>query len=241
MLYCCCFTCNGSEDEDEDNVALKELEMTTLYEGGGGGGGESVGGYSQVPTENDEELDGEDALESGFDPDEDFVKNFASLGWHTKTLAYVPIQTTNLDNMIEEVESVLTSASTENLTPREISTNLNKYGTCIRLAPDLEKKRSYIKRYEVHKFDLDEDNQDDKDKADLYTAQARNTTHKAKQRIEYYQTAIKFTNNYEAKQRLKEEYRCYVYSLNDQQRLAMSTRLLKNLSSSSLPSENVNK
>lgn len=172
----------------------------------------SIGAANTVPEDEDDI-----PLSSEYDPDEDYVRNFERLGWHGAT--GVPqgtgVSLEGLEKMAAEIDETLTSCVSDgNSTPRSlVNTCFQQYNTCICSTKDLEKKSDYIKRYELHKFEFDDDNEEDKEKAELYLSNARNTAVKARVRLEHYQIAIKFTNNVAAKQKLKEEYRRYAFSI----------------------------
>jgi hypothetical protein len=168
----------------------------------------SVCAYAALPVDEQQQRE-----QGSYDPDEEYVRNYDNLGRHfdqrrVKEKRYVTEET-----VADIEETLLSCTSGESLTPREITDCLSKYNSGISSTYDLEKKRVFIKRYEMHKFKFDEDNEEDKEKADSYLTNARNVTMKPSDRLEYYQTAIKFTNNYTEKQKLRDEYRQYAYTL----------------------------
>lgn len=209
VCHYCCYDEEGDDDDDDSKESLEEQSVSSFWTEREEKKLDSLQSYTQVPNVAEQES----ALDSKYDPDEEYIKNFERLGWHSENITSIGVSSIGVEKLAIEAEQFLSTASSETLTPREIRLRLNQYSTYIRLTNDLEKKKSYIQRYEVHKFDLDEDNIDDKEKADLYLTEARNTDKKATDRLEYYQIAIKFTNNYAQKQLLKEEYRRYAYSL----------------------------
>lgn len=212
----CCGYDSDEEHSDDSNESLEErAPVSTFWTKREEKKLATLQSYTLVDVKT-ERADQQEGLDSRYDPDEEYVKNFDRLGWHTDVSVDATVTTMSskgLEALVSETEQFFTTASTENLTPREITATLNRYSTCIRFTTDIEKKRNYIQRYEIHKFDFDEDNKDDKDKAALYLGEARNVSKKSLDRIEYYQTAIKFTNDYGEKQKLKEEYRRYAFSL----------------------------
>lgn len=207
----CCLSCLDTffgcsfvieEEEDDDDESLEAQDFSTFW---------SVREASKKQEASYEKV-GQDVIDSQFDPDEEYVRKYETLGWHTDK-AGASEGVSGIEELGLEAERALSCASSENLTPREIKTKLNQFDTCIRVTKDLEKKRSYIQRYEIHKYEHDEDNADDKEKADFYLSNARDEQRKNVDRLEYYQIAIKFTNNVSAKQSIKDEYRRFAYSL----------------------------
>lgn len=208
-VFCYCFELDG--EMDDDGESLEEQDTSTFWTKREANKVNNTQTYTTVSQQ--ETNDDNDLIDSKFDPDEDYVKKYEHLGWHNDKLVDIDVSLIGVDELALETERVLSSTEADKLTPREITTKLNQFSTCIRLTKDMEKRRSYIQRYEVHKFNWDEDNVQDKEKAELYLGGARDIRLKPKQRLHYYQIAIKFTNNYGAKQVLREEYRLYAQSL----------------------------
>ena len=228
LLYVCCgcgfdFGYDGSEDEnslssmdEQDTSTFRRTETFTPSSPG------SL--YSSITTtEPDPELEDDDIkLGSEYDPDEEYVKNYERLGWHNATSTpqgkggFSPCKLEEIATTVDE--TLRSNVCDGDTTPRSlINTSLLKYNTCISLTKDLERKKDYIKRYETHKFDFDEDNEEDREKAVHYLSNARKNTVKPSVRLEHYQIAIKFTNNVLEKQKLKEEYRRYAFSVSGRQ------------------------
>lgn len=150
-------------------------------------------------------------LDSQFDPDDDYIKNFDRLGWHSDSVAPVDaFSASAVEKLALESEQALSGTE---LTPREITHNLQRFNSAIRMTSDTEKKASYIKLYELRKFDHDEDNNDDREKARYAIDDARDKNLNPLDRIRHYQTAIRFTNNVSAKEEIRGEYRRYCFTL----------------------------
>jgi len=214
MLYCC--DCVTDSDSDELGQELDDQETSTFRSPTKTPTLELPYVYSQlnviVEDEEEEEEDGKASrcIDSEFDPDQEYVKNFDQLGWHATTLMPLEISTSVVDDMVISSEQALSSTE---LTPREITQNLQRLNSAIRMTSDAEKKAQYIKRYELRKFDHDEDNIDDKEKSFYAIADARNPNFKPLDRIHQYQMAIKFTNNVVLKEELRAEYRRYCFTV----------------------------
>lgn len=210
MPYCC-----GECVTDSDSEELAEQETSTFWSPAKMPALELPYVYSHVNSTTEGEKEEEEGtrsrcIDSEFDPDQEYIKNFDQLGWHATTLMPLEISTTVVDDMVLSSEQALSSMD---LTPREITQNLQRLNSAIRMTSDTEKKAQYIKRYELRKFDHDEDNRDDKEKAFFAIADARNPNFKPLDRIHQYQMAIKFTNNVVAKEELRSEYRRYCFTV----------------------------
>ena len=196
---------NDGDDNDEE-------------EGGGRGMKEQDSASFWTPAESVVYIEPEygkleesHCLDSQFDPDDDYIKNFDQLGWHVDSMKPIEGFSTSLvEKLAQDSEQALSSTE---LTPREITHNLHRFSSAIRMTSDNERKANYIRLYELRKFDHDEDNKDDKEKALFALEDARNKAHKSMDRIRHYQTAIKFTNNVTAKEEVRAEYRRYCSSL----------------------------
>lgn len=223
VWQCCLCLSTGEFDDNDGAFPLEEQQIShtrderettnnTKYNEIGGGGG---GGSNQI-QEAEDAIDEEAELNSSFDPDEAYCINFEHLGTHTLStnkLAHGIIASHHIEIIIEEHETILTNSGIDELTPREVSRSLSKYENSIRLIDDLEKKKGYIDRYEMHKSNHDRENPDDRMKAEFYLENARNPRTDSHDRIEYFQTAIKFTNNLVTKERIRSEYKEYCFSL----------------------------
>lgn len=211
MSYCCCCVECVTESDSEE---LEEQDTSTFWSPSKMPTLDLHYSYSEVnPVEQEEqEEEGTQSrcVDSEFDPDQEYIKNFDQLGWHSTTLMPLEISTGVIDDMVLSSEQALSSTE---LTPREITQNLQRLNSAIRMTNDTEKKAAYIKRYELRKFDHDEDNRDDKEKAFFAIADARNPNFKPLDRIHQYQMAIKFTNNVAAKEELRAEYRRYCFTV----------------------------
>ena len=154
-----CCACWASGGDFDDHFGLEEQQLTPWAESESkkelsnarykeiGRGGETV--------IEDEDAEEEGELDSSFDPDDDYVRNFENLGTPSSMrveIARSILGVGQIDTIIQESEEVLGNSSMDELTPREVVRNLNKYQSGIRLiTDDLEKKKSYIERYEMHK------------------------------------------------------------------------------------------
>ncbi len=172
--------------------------------------------YKRVDAVSDSDDDGEEEekivyLSEQFDEDADYIQDFDVLGWHTKErMPLVGVSASVLEEMVHNSEETLRSLD---LTPRDITQNLERLSTAIRMTSDPVKKARYIKSYEVFKFDHDEDNTNDKEKARYALEDARNRLNKPFTRLNNYKVAIKFTNNIKEKENLRAEYKQYCLSL----------------------------
>lgn len=162
-------------------------------------------------------------LPSELDPDEEYYAIFSqldslSMGTNSQSargvvMPAIDLSASQMEEMANESDAILSGPGAINLTPREVVVNLNRYNSCIRFIKDPAKKKTLIERYEKHKWEHDEDNRSDAENAELYLEGARNPRTKAEDRIKYYQMAIKYTNNLQIKETLRAEYRRYFYSL----------------------------
>jgi len=201
------------EDTDSESYSLQEQQVSAWP-----GSGESRGTglqavYKRVGSENASDDEEEEAvyLDSQFDPDADYIRNFDVLGWHTeKRIGSVGASSSVIDEMVLNSEQVLTSMD---LTPRDITQNLERMNSAIRMTSDPNRKARHIKSYELRKFDHDEDNIADKERAHFSLEDARNILNKPFARVHHYQMAIKFTNNIAAKEEIRTEYKRYCFSL----------------------------
>lgn len=211
---CCCHwpCCIGSDDENSfgDSVSLEEQKPRADDHKVSRGSTSIEYALISVPQEENEVIE---SVESVIDPDEAYIKNFESLGAYNQLddRKHI-IRPDKVEEMVTEAESILTSASLTELTPRDVVQGLNAYTRSISLTEDLETKARYIQRYEEHKNDLDQDNKDERDKAEFYLQNARNMRTPSQDRIQYYQTAIKFTNNMIKKEEIRAEYRLYYFT-----------------------------
>lgn len=202
--WCRCCECVTESDSSEE---LSEQDTSSFWSPQKMPPVEMNYVYSEVNSMEDDTRSR--CIDSEFDPDQEYIKNFDQLGWHSTSLIPLDIATSLVDDMVLSSEQVLSSTE---LTPREITQNLQRLNSAIRMTHDTDKKAQYIRQYELRKFDHDEDNVDDKEKAFFAIADARNTNFKPLDRIHQYQMAIKFTNNVVAKEELRSEYRRYCFS-----------------------------
>jgi hypothetical protein len=208
---CCCHwpCCHNLDDESSftDTDSLEEQRFIPTKSS-------SEVSYTQIAPLK-EETEEMPFSESVADPDEEYIKKFENLGSYRRLADIKPgdIKPQNIETLLSEAESILTSVSSTELTPRELVTRaFNSYSLSIRLTDDLDKKADYIHRYEERKDEFDQDNMEEKDKAQFYLENARNPRTPAQDRIEYYQTAIKFTNTLTLKEEIRTEYREYYFS-----------------------------
>lgn len=218
-VWRCCLCWNN---DDSDDTSLQEHELTHRK------GDESKKeikvnstqykeiGVVNEKEEEEEEEGGKGEIDSAFDPDEEYFKNFSSLGTQTPDTSEQVrgmISINAVEDRFEECERMLTGSGIDELTPREVDHKLKRYESDIRLVEDIEMRKTYIGRYEMHKSHFHRENQDDRVKAEFYLENAQNIRTAAHDRIEYYQTAIKFTNNLIDKERINVEYKRYCYTL----------------------------
>ena len=214
---CCCHwpCCNNVHDENSFNESdsLEEQSLTTRAREEEGKSCSEVA-YAQIVA-SQEETELTPISESIVDPDEAYIKNFDALGSYRRRDGVKPgdMDPHNIETLLSEAESILTSVSLTETTPREVMTRaFNGYSLSIRLTDDLEKKAHYIHRYEERKSEFDVDNTEEREKAQFYLENARNSRTPATDRIQYYQTAIKFTNNLTLKEEIRTEYREYYFA-----------------------------
>jgi hypothetical protein len=147
-----------------------------------------------------------------FDPEQEYYINFSRP---------TPLDPSSIDDvsgvmsdeasaqMAESAESLLMR---NHLTPREITMGLDKYNRAIRFTNNFENKKGWIERLENHKHVHDRDNTEDREKANTYLSNARLTHYASRKRIEFYQYAIKYTNDIAEKRIIMLEYKRYCYS-----------------------------
>lgn len=171
--------------------------------------------YTQIGTPDDAVAADEEPLDSQFDPDEAYIVNFERLGIHEQTIQPIKgmVSSSQMEEILCQSEVLLSHSSPHDLTPREVIINLNRYASALRHITDLDKKRAYIQRYESHKNEYDRDNRDDKEQAELFLKNAEDASLSPRERIQYYQTAIKYTNDLDAKDQIRSNYRRYCFSL----------------------------
>jgi hypothetical protein len=215
---CCCHwpCCHNADDENSftDNESLEEQKFITTPLPTRPTKSSSEVSYTQIGPLK-EETEEMPLSQSVADPDEEYIKNFENLGSYRRLGDIKPgaINPDNIETLLSEAESILSSVSLTESTPREIVTRaFNSYSLSIRLTADLDKKAHYIHCYEERKNEFDQDNIEEMDKAQFYLENARNLRTPTKDRIEYYQTAIKFTNNLTLKEEIRTEYRDYYFS-----------------------------
>lgn len=114
-------------------------------------------------------------------------------------------------SIIDESDRLFVSSGGD-LTPREVVVSLSRYKNAIRSERDFKHKKEWIRRYELHKFDFDSDNQEDAEKAHFAIEDARNDTHPLRLRLYYYQVAIKYTNDIREKKKHWDEYLEFCHS-----------------------------
>lgn len=119
----------------------------------------------------------------------------------------------NCESMVTESDHLFASSCGGDLTPREVVSGLNRYIHAIKFERDETRRREWIRRYEVHKFDFDTDNRDDAEKAYFARTDASNTEHPLKLRLFSYQVAIKYTNDMREKEKRWEEYIAFCNSI----------------------------
>jgi len=200
-------------DEDDDDVPLQEQQIKQWKEEEAE---PKKDDSSNIVYQGIKEPVDEADLRSSFDADEEYYKNFErldNLSSSTSDLVRGFISIAQLEEMAAESERAFSDSGVGELTPREVVVNLNRLTSCIRLVDDMDKKRTFIERYEMHKSNFDRDNKDDREKAEFYLENARKISVAYSDRIEYYQTAIRFTNNLVEKERIRMEYRQYCRSL----------------------------
>jgi hypothetical protein len=117
------------------------------------------------------------------------------------------------ETMAVESDRLFASSGGGELTPREVVSGLKRYAQAIKFELDETRRREWIRRYEVHKFDFDADNRDDADKAYYASQDAHNTSNPVRLRLFYYQMSIKFTNDMREKQNRLDEYLAFCDSL----------------------------
>lgn len=204
-IWQCCSP--KDDDDDDDSDTLKEHELGQWKETSNAPINKEMIQYTQVVDIQEEE----EELDSQFDPDEAYYFNFERLGIlsQSSNLVRNMISSYQMEELINASDHILSSSCTDDLTPREIVFNLNRYTNGIPIITDPVKKKAYIQRYEEHKNAFDRDNRNDKEQATLFIENARDERLPSRSRIKYYQTAIKHTNDIDEKEQLRTEYRDY--------------------------------
>jgi len=220
MAQCCllaikhaCLYCVPWNDDDDNDVPLQEQQITQWQ-----AADDAKPSSDQIKYETLVEVAEEESpaiLTDSFDASEEYYRQYESLGAQSvvSDLGRGIISATLLEEMIATSERIFIEASVDDLTPREIVQSLNRYTVGIRQVEDLERKKAYIELYEQRKSNFDRENPDDKVKAEFYLQNARNLQTAPLDRIEYYQTAIKYTNHLVMKEQLWVEYRAYCATL----------------------------
>lgn len=169
-----------------------------------------VGLSTQSPRNNEDELG---LSETMVDPDLAYYRHFDTVLHRRANCS--PLAITSL----EEDRQVLLSSNgdiTDRDEEKRIKRSLTRYQYNICATTDVEQKKTLVQEYEQYKSKFDVDNTEDAEQAQLYLENARNkgaNVNRDDQRIVFYQKAIAFTNNMEAKNELKVEYRRFCFGL----------------------------
>lgn len=207
---------NCREDEEEED----ECDITHR------------GIYQMAKRHSEASLD-ESCLAMTFDPEEEYYRMYTKLGDVNfnplkdtssviTSMSEEPMETTTHEGVgilssescksfIDESDRLFVSSGGD-LTPREVVAGLSRYNNAIRSERDYKRKRDWIRRYELHKFDFDSDNREDAEKAHFAIEDARNDTHPLRVRLYYYQVAIKYTNDIREKKKRWDEYLEFCHS-----------------------------
>lgn len=234
----CCF-CWSDDDDDEAGItfALREMKEENADDD------EIIhkGLYQLAKNHSNTELVEEDdfVLPPQFDPEVEYYRMYTKLGdvnynplkdyasQHQSITSLSEMETIDdalegvsvmsiqsSESLVEESDRLFASSNGQgDLTPREVVTGLKRYTSVIRFERDLKRRREWIRRYELRKFDFDADNRDDAEKALFATEDARNKSHPKHVRLYYYQVAIKYTNDMREKKKRWEEYIAFCDSL----------------------------
>jgi hypothetical protein len=234
--YCLCLS--DSDDDmvfDLDERRLNSKEASDDDEEDNNNGITHRGVYQMAKRHSEASLD-DSCLAHTFNPEEEYYRMYTKLGDihfdplkesnHTTSsviasMSEEPLTTQegvagilsseNCKSMADESDRLFVSSGGD-LTPREVVTGLSRYNNAIRFESDFERKREWIRRYELHKFDFDSDNREDAEKAYFASDDARNETYPLRMRLHYYQVAIKYTNDMREKKKRWDEYLAFCHS-----------------------------
>ena len=225
-------------DLDERRLGSKEASDEEGQEEEDDGDDVTHRGIYQMAKRHSEASLNDSCLAYTFNPDEEYYRMYTKLGDihfdplkesdHSTSsviasMSEEPLMTTTQEgvvsilssesckSMVDESDRLFVS-SDGNLTPREVVTGLSRYNNAIRFESDFQRKREWIRRYELHKFDFDSDNREDAEKAYFASDDARNEMHPLRMRLYYYQMAIKYTNDMREKKKRWDEYLAFCHS-----------------------------
>lgn len=167
-----------------------------------------VGLSTQSPRNGEDELGHSETVG---DPDLSYYRQFDTI-----LLRSVNSGSLAITSLEDDRQVLLSSDIMDRNQEKRIKRSLTRYQHHISALTDIEQKKTLVEEYEQYKAKFDVDNTVEAEQAQLYLENARNkggNINSDDQRLVFYQKAIAFTNNMDAKNELKAEYRRFCYGL----------------------------
>lgn len=150
-------------------------------------------------------------------PDEAYYRRFNTVE-HIQSKKSPRSAPTSDGTRLDDERSILISCDETTTERATIRRCLTRYQHTIASMQDLDKKRTLVDEYAVFKSKYDADDKEEAEYAELHIEYARNQMANKlgdADRIEHYQKAITFTNDLDAKNALKQEYRRFCYRIKE--------------------------
>lgn len=209
----------GDEEDDAELVTTTNALYKPMRRANTGFHGDTTSSHVSYAQLSDSALDSprieiDDTILSN--PDDAYYLRFNTVE-HLQTTSSPRGSETTLASLDDE-RRILTSPDEKVPERATIRRCLTSYKYKIASTRDLETKRQLVDEYALFKSKYEPDDKEDADYAATHLEYARNlTANKLSDaaRIEHYQKAIAFTNDLDAKNTLKQEYRRFCYRIKE--------------------------